>query len=200
MIRRHWPAALTVLAVLVFGSYLLYTELLVREIQAEAKIQTRMYALVQQGLLAPPGDEGAELLALTQLQTAFTELNVPIVAINGAGQPYAALHLPFTPDLRTKEGQRRVLRFAGWLSTSNPPIVVQGMGEVYFGSPPIARWLRWVPWLQAGGAVILLIVALSILRANARADRERMWVAMARELAHQMGTSFSSLVGWVEVL
>ncbi len=200
MIRRHWPAALTLLAVVVFGSYLLYTELLVREIQAESKIQTRMYALVQQGLLAPPGDENAELLALTQLQTAFTELDVPIIVINAAGQPTQAMHLPFSPDFQKASDRQRVLEYAARLATQNPPIVAQGMGEVYFGSPPIARWLRWVPWLQAGGAVILLIVALSILRANARADRERMWAAMARELAHQMGTPLSSLSGWVEVL
>ncbi len=200
MIRRHWPAALTLLAVVVFGSYLLYTEMLVREIQAEAKIQTRMYALVQRGLLAPPGDENSELLALTQLQTAFTELNVPIIVINGAGQPTQAVHLPFTPDFTSSEGRRQVLEYAARLATQNRPIVEPGMGEVYFGSPPIARWLRWIPWLQAGGAFVLLIVTLAILRANARAERERMWAAMARELAHQMGTPLSSLSGWVEVL
>jgi hypothetical protein len=32
-----------------------------------------------------------------------------------------------------------------------------------------------------------------------RAHREQLWSAMARELAHQMGTPLSSLSGWVEV-
>jgi signal transduction histidine kinase len=200
MIRRHWPAALTLLAVVVFGSYLLYTELLVQEIRAEAKIQTRIYALVQRGLLAPPGDDGAELLALADIQRAFRELKVPIIAINAAGRPYAVENLPFHPDLQQVPERKRVLEFAARLAQRNPPIVVPGVGEVYFGSPPIAQWLRWVPWLQAGGALILLLVTVAILRADARADRERMWAAMARELAHQMGTPLSSLSGWVEVL
>jgi signal transduction histidine kinase len=200
MIRRHWSAALTILAIVVFGSYLLYTEMLVREIQEETKIQTRIYTLVQRGLLAPPGEEGAELMALAEIQRAFSELNVPIIVINAQGQPNAVLHLPFQADLTTPAGRKRVLEQAARLAMENKPIVAQGIGEVYFGSPPIARWLRWVPWLQAGGALILLAVALAILRANARADRERMWAAMARELAHQMGTPLSSLSGWVEVL
>ena len=200
MIRRHWSAALTILAIVVFGSYLLYTEMLVREIQEETKIQTRIYTLVQRGLLAPPGEEGAELMALAEIQRAFSELNVPIIVINAQGQPNAVLHLPFKADLTTPAGRKRVLEQAARLAMDNKPIVAQGIGEVYFGSPPIARWLRWVPWLQAGGALILLAVALAILRANARADRERMWAAMARELAHQMGTPLSSLSGWVEVL
>jgi signal transduction histidine kinase len=57
-----------------------------------------------------------------------------------------------------------------------------------------------VPYLQVGGAVLLVLVAFTILRANLRAERERLWAAMARELAHQMGTPLSSLAGWLEVL
>ena len=197
--RRHWSAALTILAIVVFGSYLLYTEMLVREIRAEARVQTRIYAAVQQGLLAPAGGD-AELLALTQIQAALRDLKAPMIGINPAGQPYAAENLPFEPDLRTAAGQKQVLLYAAHLAQRNRAVVVPGMGEVYFGSPPLAGWLRWVPWLQAGGAMILLLVAVAVLQANARADRERMWAAMARELAHQMGTPLSSLSGWVEVL
>jgi signal transduction histidine kinase len=39
-----------------------------------------------------------------------------------------------------------------------------------------------------------------VLRSESRAERERLWSAMARELAHQMGTPLSSLEGWLEVL
>lgn len=198
MNRRHWPAALTLLALLVFGSYLFYTEKLVREIRAEAKIQTRMYALVQRGLLAP--DESGELQSLMELQRAFRDLRVPMIAVNAQGQAYGAMNLPFKADLNSDSGQAAVRRFAATLALRNPPVGVAGVGEVYFGSPPLVAWLRWVPWLQAGGVLLLLLVTIGILQANARAERERMWAAMARELAHQMGTPLSSLSGWVEVL
>src|SRR5207253_4977166 len=48
--------------------------------------------------------------------------------------------------------------------------------------------------------VLLMAIALAVIGAHARAERERMWAAMARELAHQMGTPLSSLTGWVEIL
>ncbi len=32
------------------------------------------------------------------------------------------------------------------------------------------------------------------------AQRDRLWVAMAREAAHQMGTPLTSLQGWIEVV
>jgi signal transduction histidine kinase len=60
--------------------------------------------------------------------------------------------------------------------------------------------LRWVPALQVGAGVLLILIAFVVMRADMRAHREQLWSAMARELAHQMGTPLSSLSGWVEVL
>ena len=52
MKRRIWPLLLAALSLAILGSYLVYTEYLVREIRAEAAVHTRMYARVQEGLLA----------------------------------------------------------------------------------------------------------------------------------------------------
>ena len=39
-----------------------------------------------------------------------------------------------------------------------------------------------------------------VVRTSYAAERERLWSAMARESAHQMGTPLSSLVGWLELM
>jgi hypothetical protein len=44
--RRYWPAALALLSILVFGSYLAYTNYLVSQIRAESQIHSEMYATV----------------------------------------------------------------------------------------------------------------------------------------------------------
>jgi signal transduction histidine kinase len=44
------------------------------------------------------------------------------------------------------------------------------------------------------------MVGFSIVIAQRRAEAERAWTSMARELAHQLGTPISSLQGWLEVL
>jgi signal transduction histidine kinase len=196
--RQHWPAALILVAALIFGSYLLYTEQMVSEIRRETASQTRLYGLVQRGLLSPDAD-GA-LKSLLDLAGEISKLHVPIIIVNLQGEPYASTNLPFEPDLISTTGKRRVMQFAVQLRNQNEPLVVPDAGTVYFGSPPILRWLRWIPWFQVGAGVLLVVIALAVLGANARAERERMWAAMARELAHQMGTPLSSLSGWVEIL
>ncbi len=198
MTARHWPVGLALLAIAVLGSYLLYTEQLVREFRVEAGVHKRMYALVQQGLLSD--DPGAELRALTDLQSELTHLGVPIVAVNAEGLPYAAANLPFAADLAEPSDRARVLEYVKTLDARNAPIVEMGRGSIHFGSPEIINRLRWAATLQVAGAVLLLFVGYVVVRGALRTERERMWSAMARELAHQMGTPLTSLKGWHEVL
>ena len=190
--------ALALVSLLFIGSFLLYTERIVREVRAESEMHSRMYALVQEGLLSL--EPGADLKALVQSQAVLTDLGVPVVVLNAEGEPYAVENLPFEADLTRAEDRDRVRAFARELDRQNAPIVEPAVGTVHFGVPPVMRWLRWVPVLQVGTAVVLLLVGVGLVRSSLRAERERMWAAMARELAHQMGTPLTSLVGWVEVL
>lgn len=198
MRRRTWPVALALFSILVFGWYLVYTDYLVSRIRAEARIHTEMYAAVQRGLFAT--EEDAALNALFELQTSLKKLGVPTVVFDQTGKPNAVENLPFAPDLTSDSGRARITRYASRLGKTNPPIVVPNVGTLYFGPPPIMRGLVWIPWLQTGGALLLLVIAIAIIRSSMREERERLWAAMARELAHQMGTPLSSLAGWIEVL
>jgi signal transduction histidine kinase len=198
MNARYWPVGLALLAIAILGSYLLYTEQLVRAFRTEAEVHRRMYALVQRGLLST--EPGAELQALTDLQMELTRLGVPMVAVNAHGLPYATANLPFEADLSDPADRQRVLRYAQQLGQRNPVIVEEEVGAIHFGAPPVIGRLRWAATLQVAGALLLVFVGYVVVRGALRAERERMWSAMARELAHQMGTPLSSLKGWQEVL
>ena len=197
MKRRIWPLLLAGLSLAILGSYLVYTEYLVREIRAEAAVHTRMYAIVQEALLAVEPER--ETQALMSLQREITEMGVPIVVMDVEGQPVAVVNLPFEADLANEEDRTRVIAYVRRLDRRNAPI--EGpLGTIHYGPPPITSWLRWIPWLQVAGASLLLALAFGLIQVSLRAERERLWASMARELAHQMGTPLSSLAGWTEVL
>jgi signal transduction histidine kinase len=196
MRRRLWPIGLSIAAIVVLGSYLAFTRYLFREIREINENYSRIFSLVQRGLLAGNGTD-----ALLEIQGVLTSLDLPIVVFNDEGDPYAA-SLPFEPDLDSEEGRARILEWARIVERRSPQNVVRvpDVGRVVFGEPPLVRYMRWVPVLQVVGGVVLLAIAVMIVRADLRAERERLWAAMARELAHQMGTPLSSLAGWIEVL
>ena len=200
MSRRYWPAALAAVTLLVFASYLIYTQLLLRRVRADARVHSEIYAYVQQGLASP--DEEAELAALVRVQEALQRLGVPTVSITPEGDVYGAANLPFEASPGTAEGRAMILEYSRELQRRRPAnrVDIPDYATIVYGDPPLLAWLNWVPWLQVTISLVLIAIAFTLLRAEARAERERLWSAMARELAHQMGTPLSSLTGWIEIL
>ncbi len=196
MLNRYWPTALAILAVAVLGWYLVYTELLIREMRREALVQSRMYLQIITGLNDPR--DGAANQTLLTLMDQIRNLGMTIVVADGDGIPYYAINLPL--DVNNPQDQERLYRYIEEMERRNPPIVEPGLGTVYVGDRPIISRLRWVPWLQVGALTCLIVAAGIMVRHNQRVERERIFATMARESAHQMATPLSSLAGWVEIL
>ncbi|HEX7072246.1 MAG TPA: HAMP domain-containing sensor histidine kinase [Rhodothermales bacterium] len=71
---------------------------------------------------------------------------------------------------------------------------------IFYGESRIIRELRYFPYVQLlviGLFVLIGYVGFSYVR---RSEQGSLWVGMAREAAHQLGTPISSLMGWHEVL
>ena len=71
---------------------------------------------------------------------------------------------------------------------------------VYYSSTPLLRSLRWMPLFYFFIAIVLLVVSYNLFRTARTAEQNRIWVGLAKETAHQLGTPLSSLSGWVEYL
>jgi two-component sensor histidine kinase len=204
--RVRWPVALATLFIVLLGWYLLYTARIVGALRTDAQTFAEIYNEVAEGLSTPPGDPFGETEALVRLQEIILEAGVPMVLTvprqgePGADSVVAVVNLPFSVDLDTPEGQERVLRYAARLDARNPPVGDVSVQHLHYGETPEVRRLRWIPWLQVLGLLLTVAVGFTVIRYERRVDNERAWTAMARELAHQLGTPISSLQGWLEVL
>jgi signal transduction histidine kinase len=198
MYRRYWPTALGLLATVVLGWYLLYTELLMREMRADARVHSRIYIEILRGLQDP--QEGAAERTLLQLSETVQGLGIPIVLTDPEGIPTYKSNIPFEADTNDPDDQFALYAYAQDLAERNAPISEPGLGTIYFGDPPLVQRLRYIPWLQVGVLASLLLASALLLRHNQRVERERIWATIARESAHQMATPLSSLAGWVEIL
>lgn len=71
---------------------------------------------------------------------------------------------------------------------------------VHYDESPLVTELRWFPYIQlvfVGLFIGVGYVGFSYVR---RSEQSNLWVGMAREAAHQLGTPISSLMGWTELL
>lgn len=80
------------------------------------------------------------------------------------------------------------------------PLTRAALGRFHYGDPPLLERLRWMPYVTVGGLVALIGLGLWGLETVRRNERRNIWVGMALETAHQLGTPLSSLMGWVELL
>jgi signal transduction histidine kinase len=198
MIRIKWPVALATSFVLLLGWWLIYTQQIVQRVEENSLLLSRMFAEVQEGLLTQSPTR--ETQALLNLQRMVLETQVPLVVMGPADTVLQHANLPFQVDKDTPAGQQRVREYVSFLDSINPPIGDPNTLHIHFGQTPAVRRLRWIPWLQAGGLLLTVVVGLLVVQTQRRAEGERAWTSMARELAHQLGTPLSSLQGWLEVL
>lgn len=81
-----------------------------------------------------------------------------------------------------------------------PPLELSDGKRIYYEDSDLVAQLRYLPLVQT--ALIGLLVFLGYLGFNAsrRAEENRIWVGMARETAHQLGTPLSAILAWIEYL
>ena len=97
--------------------------------------------------------------------------------------------------------------FATNMATAYEPIPINIGSEesqleqyIFYGESRIIRELRFFPYVQLlviGLFILIGYVGFSYVR---RSEQGSLWVGMAKEAAHQLGTPISSLMGWHDML
>ena len=198
MLKIKWPVALATMFLVLLGWYLVYTESIVRALEDNAERLSEIYHEVQAGLATM--DQSAAITAMFNLQGIIIESGVPLVITGPGGLATAFENLDFEVDLDSPEGQREILAYTRSLDAAHPPVGDPNVQQIHFGSTPEFESLLRIPWFQAGGMLLTALIGFVVIRSQRRAESEKAWTSMARELAHQLGTPLSSLAGWLEVL
>jgi signal transduction histidine kinase len=194
VLRRAGPPAL-IAAALLFGVLSVgYAWIVARHLRTDARETSRLLGQVFAGLNDPR--EGAAADALLRLADDVRHLGIPIAVTDTAGRITALDNAPFGAD--ASEATRR--NWIAELDRIHPPLIQPGVGTIHYGALPAARAFTGLAVLQGAMFLCLVLLAVWAMRARVTAARDRLWVAMARESAHQLGTPLMSLTGWIDYL
>jgi len=183
-----------VLAALAAALTLVSAYLTAEHLTDDARRASELYSRVFTGL-ADSAETGATD-ALFALARDIRRQGIPLVVTDARGVPTDTANLPRpmaldSPDLRA---------FVATLDRDMPALQERRERTIHVGAPPVRARLRMVFVLELATVVGLAGVAVLAHRASVRAARDRVWVAMARESAHQLGTPLTSLAGWIDRL
>lgn len=90
------------------------------------------------------------------------------------------------------------------MESHNTPIEID-IGEgwknyIFYEESLLLTQLRYYPFVQLGVIGLFLLIAYTLFSTARKAEQNQVWVGMAKETAHQLGTPLSSLLAWMEYL
>ncbi|MCO5253094.1 MAG: HAMP domain-containing histidine kinase [Bacteroidia bacterium] len=85
-----------------------------------------------------------------------------------------------------------------------PPITIKIMddevGHLYYSDSYILKQLRNYPIYQLGIVSLFIFVSYFAFSVARKSEQNKVWVGLAKETAHQLGTPISSLLAWADLL
>ena len=201
-LRRAAPAITLALALVVGAISLWQAWGILGFLRSEARDTTRIFGSVI-GVLNDP-DPQVRTADLIEVVRQITGTGIPLVVTDSAGAVTACANLDFEPDPCALESLNlldpRITATARELERANPPVINPDGLRIYYGSTDVSRQLTWLTAFQLSLLATAVLVGIWAFRAAAHLHRDRLWVAMARESAHQLGTPLMSVAAWIERL
>jgi two-component system, sporulation sensor kinase D len=98
----------------------------------------------------------------------------------------------------------RVKELIASMESKHEPIIVDlGDGDtkrIYYDDSTVLKQLKIFPYIQLAIFALFLVFSYFVFSSSRRAEQNMVWVGMAKETAHQLGTPISSLGAWIEYL
>ncbi len=182
--------------------FIWYNLNVIQTLQEDTRDQVDKYVKLWQ-LAANSDTSGPEL------QFIFNEIIVkatfPIIVLDGDRNPINWRNIPGIPERDTTVQNMKKLRETARAMLDEYgefPLHFAGTHENYllYGDSEVIRRLKLMPFVQIGIVVGFMLLGLIGFESIRRSEERHIWVGMAKEAAHQLGTPISSLMGWLEVL
>ena len=200
-LRHAAPAITFVLAVAVGGIALWQAWSVIGHLRDEERQMSGVYGAVV-GAITDTVPEGPLVQVLFDLVQDVGSSGLPIVVTDPTGAVSACINLDLDPDPCVAQllDDPRILDRVRDLDRINTPIAAPNGGHVHFGATAVARRLTWLTIFQIAVLAVAVITGAWAYRTAVHLHRDRLWVAMARESAHQLGTPLMSAAAWIERL
>lgn len=134
-------------------------------------------------------------------EVVLNSASVPVIITDSTGKiPFAHGNIPEN-NMRDNVWVHRTLES---MASQNKPIKIDladtGVHYIFYQDSFLLTQLKYYPVVQLGVIFIFLLIAYLLFSYARKSEQNQVWVGMAKETAHQLGTPLSSMVAWMELL
>ncbi|MCF8261414.1 MAG: HAMP domain-containing histidine kinase [Melioribacteraceae bacterium] len=192
--------------IIAFGT-LYYTQSIVKDLQERQKKFVELYAKSYEYIIST-ASESSDFTFL--FENIIKRIDFPIILTNAENVVNKSLDGFEVSNLAydsTKTDEELMQFFADKIESFDriyTPIAVEYGGivlsKIHYGDSDLINSLKYYPFVQIIIAFLFIIIGYVSFSYIKKTEQSNIWVGMAKETAHQLGTPISSLLGWTEIL
>ena len=187
-------------------TFFLINSLLINQLRNELNKQVKTIANIYYEKLINEDVDSQYLLET--LLPLINQLDVPmIISTQKSDGTYNYQHINVLDEhiYINEEIQSNLKKIVYQMDKINKPLTVIELNnipiiQIHYGDSVLIENIRWIPFIEICFAVIvllLMIIGFNLIWSN---EKNHVYVGMAKETAHQLGTPISSLMGWLKLL
>ena len=202
----NYKISLLLIAMLIAGATLFYTQNLVSKLQNTERQIVLLYARgIEYVANSNPNNDISFLF-----DNIIKPINFPLILTDSKDQvdlesKTDVRNIAIDSTLSKTELKKFFTQKLKDMDAINPPINVKYqdtiiLQKIHYGDSALINTLKFYPYLQIIFASLFILVGYLGFSNIKKNEQSNIWIGMAKETAHQFGTPISSLMGWLEML
>ncbi len=195
-----------VVSVIISVGTIYYTNVLVDQLKEREKNQVRLFA---KALEYTSNDTDNNILFITE-EIIYKNNSIPTMLVDEKDNVVSYNNVNIDSTWTKQRKAKELDRLLKDMKRTYPPIPILlkdpntdevfGRQFVYYKNSFLLTQLIAYPYIQLSVIAIFAFISYLAFNYSKTAEQNRVWVGLAKETAHQLGTPLSSLMAWVEVL
>jgi signal transduction histidine kinase len=192
--------------------YAQYTRTIIMQLQEESVSVTQTYAeLIRTAITERMNNQEMNVI----FEEIIRKANIPVIIADTSWNPIMWRNVVVGPFFRRSEvathdtsaaALAQIRKHMAEFKKSYSPKVLylsetqSKLGYLVFGNSELIHSLSRMPYIETGLVAAFIFFAFLGFHNIRVTERSNLWVGLAKETAHQLGTPISSLMGWIEYI
>ena len=202
--KMKWIISLLVIISIIFS--IGYVNIIISDIKEREKNTIELYASSIEYLANYENDINTDFLIQ---EIVIRNKSIPVIITDKNFKIIDSKNIKLKNDYSLSEKEEFLIKELSLMKNINDPIKINLKNKnneiidyqfIYYKNSELLNILSFFPYIQIFVIVILSIIFYLIFNYSNKAEKNKIWVGLAKETAHQLGTPLSSLIGWLEYI
>lgn len=198
--KSRFKLIILIFALIIGAASIYYTHRLVKLLAEREKKIIDLYA---KALRFAGSTENTGDLTFIFEEIVKANNSIPVVLADDKCEPVNSKNISL-PEKASPEKIKEILRKEiQEMRVEHDSIVIEFApgfrNYIFYKNSFLLRQLLYYPYVQLTVIAIFAIIAYMAFSYSRNAEQNRVWVGLAKETAHQLGTPLSSLMAWAEL-